>query len=230
MQGPKPPPTFQQGAPAPVDVPAAPVPAPPPEALAQAHQWVTHSPDLQFQFEAPQPPPTPPDLDWLANLLNFLGPVLRLVFWAAIAIAIGALVLFVAREILRAKFPGRFRRKAKRDAPVEWRPEAETARALLEDADALAAQGRYAEAAHLLLLRSVDDIEGRDARLLRPSLTSRDIAELEALPGPARGAFGRIADVVERSFFGGRDVDADGWAECRRAYADFALPGHWSAA
>lgn len=206
------------------------VAAPASDSLVQAHQRITHSGDLQFQFERAEPPPPPPDLDWLAQLLNFIGPALKLIFWAAIAIVVGAVVLFIVREILRAKFPDRFKRKTKKEGPVEWRPEAESARALLEDADALAAQGRYAEAAHLLLLRSVEDIEGRDDKLLRPSLTSRDIAELEALPGPARGAFSRIADVVERSFFGGRDVDVGGWSECRRAYADFALPGHWSVA
>ena len=237
LQGDKPPlfdpgkPPAPDGAPA-FAPPAAPpvAPAAPSSALAQAHDRLMHSRDLQFQFETPQPPTQPPDLSWLARILEVIGPLFRILFWVALAAVLGAILWFVAREVLRAKFPDRFKRKAKKEPPVEWRPEADAARALLEDADALAAQGRFAEAAHLLLLRSVEDIEGRDAKLLRPSLTSRDIAELEALPSPARGAFGRITDVVERSFFGGRDVDAGGWAECRRAYADFALPGRWSPA
>src|SRR3546814_13432258 len=41
--------------------------------------------------------------------------------------------------------------------------EAGPARALLTEADALAAEGRFAEPAHLLLHRSVADLEGRTA-------------------------------------------------------------------
>jgi hypothetical protein len=67
-----------------------------------------------------------------------------------------------------------------------WRPDAAVARVLLADADALAAKGRYAEAAHLLLRRSVQDIEGSRPRLVRPALTSRDIAAHPGLPDAAR--------------------------------------------
>jgi len=36
--------------------------------------------------------------------------------------------------------------------------------------------------------------------------------------------------VVERSLFGGRDVDAGDWSECRTAYTDFAKIQTWKAA
>lgn len=209
--------------------PTAASPQPASESLARAHESLLRDREIQFQFDAPAPPPEPPRIQWLADLLELIGPVLRYVFYAAMAIVVLAIVWFIVREVLRAKFPDRFGSRKPQSEEVEWRPEAEEARALLEDADALAAQGRYAEAVHLLLLRSVDDIDGRSAGLLRPSLTARDIAELQALPGAARTAFGRIAAVVERSFFGGREVDAAGWSECRQAYADFAFAEHWSA-
>ncbi len=111
---------------------------------------------------------------------------------------------------------------------MDWRPDEAKARALLEDADRLAAQGAYDEAAHLILYRSIDDIEGRRPRLVRPALTSRDIAALEAVPGAARAAFSRITQAVEASFFGGRSLDRDGFAECRRAYEAFAFPEAWA--
>jgi hypothetical protein len=62
---------------------------------------------------------------------------------------------------------------------------------------------------------------------VRPALTSRDIARLDAMPGEARTAFGRIAEAVERSFFGGRAVDADVFGRCRADYQAFAFSEGW---
>ena len=117
--------------------------------------------------------------------------------------------------------------------PVEeeesWAPEAAPARSWLREADALAAQGRYAEAVHHLLFRSIEDIGRRRPRLVRPALTSRELAAAEALPPPARSLFARIAGLVERSLFGGRPVEAGDWTAARSAYADLVLPGTWRA-
>ena len=96
---------------------------------------------------------------------------------------------------------------------------------LLADADALAAQGRYDEATHLLLRRSVQDIAGAKPRLVRPSLTSRDIAVHPDLSAKARDTFAAIARTVERSLFGARRLSETDWSAARAAYADFALPG-----
>lgn len=197
------------------------------DAVARAHEGLVRDGSYQFSFDAASPPPERPrGLEWLEDLLALLAPVLQWVFWGAVALVVAAIVLWVVKEALGARFPS-LRRKAKTEAAPEWRPDVAVARALLSDADRLAAEGRYAEAARLLLLRSVDDIEERDPRLLRPSLTSRDIAALEALPGPARSAFGFIAGVVEIGVFGGRPVNAHAWGQCREAYARFALPEGW---
>lgn len=196
--------------------------------LAEAHARLLADRGYQWEFTAVTPPPPPPEsLAWLAALLRAAAPVVTWIFWGVVAVVVALIVLFIVREIARSRFPHLFRRKPKEGAVQPWKPEAAAARALLSDADALAAEGRYAEAARLILLRSVDDIQGRDPRLLRPSLTSRDIAALQALPGAARQAFGFIAGVVELGFFGGRPVNADGWRECREAYARFALPEGW---
>lgn len=109
-----------------------------------------------------------------------------------------------------------------------WVPDAAPARALLAEADALAAQDRFAEAVHLLLIRSVEEIQRRRPQLVRPALTSRDLAAIRGLPGTPRMLFAGIARVVERSLFGGRPVGADDWQQCRAAYADFALPRAWA--
>jgi hypothetical protein len=52
----------------------------------------------------------------------------------------------------------RDRRPREAAAETEWTPDRAAAIALLEEADRLAAEGRYGEAAHLLLQRSVHHI------------------------------------------------------------------------
>lgn len=114
-------------------------------------------------------------------------------------------------------------------AEDEWVPHEESARSWLEQADALAREGRYAEAVHHLLLKSVDDIASRRPELVRPAVTSRELAAAQALPAAARSLFARIAALVERSLFGGRRVGEGEWQDARSAYSDFALPRAWRA-
>jgi hypothetical protein len=94
--------------------------------------------------------------------------------------------------------------------------------ALLDDADRLAAEGRYDEATHLLLQRSVGLIAAARPDLLEPSATAREIARLPALPETARRAFSVMADRVERSLFALRRLTPDDWHAARAAYAEFA--------
>jgi hypothetical protein len=194
------------------------------DALARAHAGLLRQGDLQFDF-ASFTPPKPPD--WLKPLLQFLtslAPVFKWLFWIGLALGVGAILLFVVRELLAARFPS-WRRKPKPAAEPEWRPPAGRARTLLEDADRLAAEGRYGEAVRLILFRSIEDIDQRWPNQVRPALTSRDIAALSILPAPARSTFSGIARVVEHSLFGGRPVAPDEFAACRAAYQAFALPG-----
>jgi hypothetical protein len=216
-------------------------PAPSQEALRAAQARLMGDPSLQFSFDkAPKPPPPPhlPHwLDWIVPVLRVLGRFiawiaqgLGWVFLAGLAVAVAMVLFFIGREIIRARWPDLLKKKPGKAKPavVDWRPEAAAARALLEEADRLAAAGRYAEAARLLLHRSIEEIDGRRPRLVRPALTSREISGLEDIPEAARTTFAAIAGVVERSFFGGGDVDAAGFAECRRTYEAFAFPGAWA--
>ena len=212
--------------------------APSPQALAAAHARLLQDKSLQFQFAVFQPPKNihlPGWLQWFNRaagaVINAIGAGLGWIFWGGLALVLGLVLFFIVREIARSRWPGLFKRtrKAKpREAPLDWRPDPGMARALLEEADRLAAAGDYAGAAHLLLYRSIQDIEGRRPRLVRPALTTRDIAGHADVPTPARHAFADIADVVEKSFFGGRSVDAGAFAACRRAYEAFAFPEAWA--
>lgn len=196
--------------------------------LARAHARLLHDPSLQFAFLQPRALRPPPGwLKLVGELIQALAPFMQWVFWGGLALAALAILVFIGREVIAVRWPGRKAKPPAAAAAADWRPEPAKARALLEDADRLAAQGLYAEAAHLLLHRSIDEVEGRRPRAVRPALTARDIAGLDSLPAAARGPFELIAGVVERSFFGGRPVDAASFAECRQAYQSFALPEAW---
>lgn len=198
-------------------------------ALADAHTRLLADERLQFDRVGFTPPEIPAWLYWLRDALSAMRPVLEILFWAGLALIVGALAFLIIREVLKLRLPRAKPRAPTLSSETEWRPDETTARNLLAGADALAAEGRYAEAAHLLLLRSVEDIEIKKPRALKVSLTTREIAGLAGLPEAARPAFIRIGEVVERSLFGGRPVDAADFAECRRAYAAFALPERWRA-
>jgi hypothetical protein len=204
------------------------------KALAMAHARLLSDHATQFAFTA-LPPDPKLELPkwwkvlgrWIGIAAKFIAPYAIDLFWIGLGAAILAAVFLIAREVLGARFPLR-RRTRPRPSPADWRPEAFKARALLEDADRLAAQGRYDEAAHLLLLRGIDDIEDKRPRLVKPALTARDIAALAAVPAAARDAFAQIATVVEKSLFGGRCLDAGAFAQCRAAYEAFAFPKAWT--
>lgn len=192
--------------------------------LAAAHRALLHAHGLQLDFKAAPTPPPPPA--WLESLFEFMGglaPILKFVFWGGLAVGAVLIVWFVAREVLASRYT-----KAPTAAPADWRPDAGQARALLEEADRLAAAGRFGEAIHLLLFHSIDDLSGRRPGLVRPAFTSRDIAGLEQIPATPRDAFARIAERVERSFFGGRAVGSDEFSQARGDYEAFAFPEGWS--
>ena len=192
---------------------------------AAAHRALLQTHGLQLDFKAAPQPPEPPG--WLVDLLRGLaqmGPVFRFVFWGGLALAVLMIGVFIYREVVAS----RFKAAEKTTAQADWRPEPEQARALLEAADRLAAEGKFAEAIHLLLFRSIDDLAGRRPGVVRPALTSRDIAELPQLPENARGAFASIARRVEMSFFGGRGAGPEDFGGARGVYEAFAFSEDWA--
>lgn len=202
-----------------------------PERLGAAHRALRADTSIQFDLPGRMPPPKPPA--WLKPLLEFLewlSPAFPYIFWGFVALAVLLILYFILSNVEGFEWPWQRRHRGDETVEDQWRPEEAAAREYLAEAEALAAQGRYAEAARLLLKRSVDDIARRLPQFLKPSLTARDIAGADELPGAARPAFSAIADVVEVSAFGSRGVSADAWAACREAYGRFALPATWARA
>jgi len=154
----------------------------------------------------------------------------RILLWTVIALGAAALSWALYNRIRHGEWRLTLPRLASADdleVEEEWVPDSAGARSWLEEADALAGEGRFAEAIHHLLFRSVEDIARRRPALVRPALTSRELAAAQAIPGRARALFASIAQTVERSLFGGRSVAKSDWLEARTAYSDFALAAAW---
>lgn len=195
------------------------------EKFERLHRDLLTDPSLQFQFEKAEAPPVPPS--WLEPLIRFLeaiSPFLSYIFWAGIAVVVGLIVYALVREVMRRLPQHTDEAAAETDIAVpEYRPAAARAHALLEEADRLAAEGRFGEAVRVLLHRSIEDMEAVFPTAIVPSMTSREISTIEHLSAHGRSTFVKIAQAVERSLFAGRPLTADVYADCRRAYEGFAL-------
>ena len=204
---------------------------------AFARDWQALRADGQIQFAPVSAPPRAEPPSWLTELFDFLGRLFspladllgalgrvlgmsgQMLTWLLIAIGAGVLAYLAWRLVE----PYRLRRRDNEPAAPAWAPDTGEALELLEHADRLAAEGRYDEATHLLLKRSIGQIAAARPDWLEPSSTAREIAALPALPDAARGAFATIAERVERSLFALRGLSADDWHASRAAYAEFAL-------
>ncbi len=197
-----------------------------------AREWkaLRESGDIQFETLPPLKPPQTPEWlrdlgEWLRRILEPVGNALGM-SWPVIQnvlIALGILLALIVLWALLRPLAERFLNRKPHANQEDWAPGRDAATALLEDADRLAGEGRYDEAVHLLLQRSVHHIAEAQPDWLHPASTAREIAASPLLPSRAREAFGVIADRVERSLFALRALDERDWTVARAAYADFAL-------
>lgn len=201
------------------------------EAGERAWQTARAMRDIQFAPVPPHKIPPPDAPEWLKAIFRFLAklfePLGRLLGqgWSVVEMILAALavigVLWIAGTLVWRWWQARTPKvAAAADAPIIDRT---AALALLEDADALAAEGRFGEAVRLLLQRSVHHIASTRPDWLTPSSTAREIGAIPGLSASAKQAFGVITREVERSLYALRALAADDWQRARAAYAAFAL-------
>ena len=183
----------------------------------------------QLQFELAAQPETP-TFKWLQGLLEAIGRILVLLypffiilFWGFVILVVG-LLLYVIITSIRSFHVARRQKQEDDEDTFTYRPTQAQAIILLQEVDALAAKGLYAEAVHQLLFRSIQDIGIAKPNIIRRSYTSREIAEISSLAPDTRHAFALITAEVERSYFGGRNLDKSAFDKCRAAYAELASP------
>ncbi len=185
--------------------------------------------DIQYTPLNPVITPPAKNPQWLADALAWLArgfaPVGRwlVLHPGAVAIGLGGLVVMVLGRLAWIIWRDRYQSPPGADTPA-WTPDPIQAVALLADADALATAGRFDAAVHLLLQRSFDAIAHARPEWLTPASTAREITGIDALPAPARTAFGVIAREVERSRYALHPLGGPDWDRARAAYCAFAVP------
>jgi hypothetical protein len=157
-----------------------------------------------YQAELPERPLSnveiPIDLGVLADLA-----LVTLVALGVAALILG--VLWLARNLSSKEM-----RSAATGQPgsLAEEPANETGPSLAE-AERLAAEGRWSEAVHTLLLIAVRRLCARFSVPQASSRTSRELCRALPLQGEAREAFTSLVRTVEISLFGGTPLGPDDW-------------------
>jgi len=150
-----------------------------------------------------------------------VSPLAYLAQWLLWGLAILAVVVFLgvlAREAWRVPGTG-----AEADGQHEARGSPAELGVPLADAEALAAAGQYAEAIHVLLLRTLEALARRADTALAPAWTSREILGRLPLAETPRGALSDLVSEAERCHFGGAEPSAADFVRCRERFHTFAL-------
>jgi len=147
--------------------------------------------------------------------------LLQVLLYGALLVVVGLGVFWLVQVFSGyrrdAHLPARARAEGTRLVPLEAR--------LLEDAESLAAEGRYAEAIHALLLRVLEALAHGAPRRIGPGLTSREVARALSLAEPQAAALDALVEVVEGCLFGHAAADRRDYESCLRGYQLLAEAG-----
>lgn len=150
-----------------------------------------------------------------------LAQIASLVLWMLVGVAVVMIVFLLVQGL----------RQRGREEVAAPEPDAEddgaaerAARVVrpLGDAEALAAQGRYAEAIHALLLRTIEELARTLPTSLPHAFTSREIVRRVPMPPRARDALSELVAAVELCYFGARMPGAAEYHTCRARFQEFA--------
>lgn len=147
-----------------------------------------------------------------------LSAVMRMIVYAVLAVAIVMIGIWLFRDLRRGsdgeKLEGEEMPQATVDEAVLERP--------VGDADELARAGRYADAIHTLLLRTLVELVRATKTRVPASLTSREILERVPLVPAAREALYQLVSTVELTYFGDDVPGQADYERCRHEFQKFA--------
>lgn len=146
------------------------------------------------------------------------------------ALGVGLAIFWLARELTgyQGDAPGSAEGESGDDRPRDG-PDRAVVERPLGDADELARQGRFGEAIHVLLLRTLQELARRLPERLPSSLTSREIVSRVRMPDDARSALSVLVGAVEVSHFGAATPGSAEFQQCRHHFQTFAeayMRGH----
>lgn len=189
-------------------------------------------PTLQFELAQPKVREIKPKRKRSKTFEAFTakgGAAMKLLFYGICAVLVATVLFFILREFIHIRFASKKATTEEEEEEIPlYVPDTDSARVLLGDVDTLAKEGKFADAIHTLLFRSIQDIEDNRPHSIRQSFTSREIAELKILSPEARTAFSQIGRVVEEGFFGNRPLGKAEFDICREAYVQFTRPKAWA--
>jgi len=138
------------------------------------------------------------------------------VLWVVVALAL-AVLLYSLRDLVPL-FALRAEESPNADESTSAGIAGNDPTMVLAAADELAAQGRYVEAMHALLLRGLADIRARLDEPFADSLTSREILRSTWLPQGARESLRDVVGRVEWTYFGERPAGHEDYVACRTSF------------
>lgn len=148
-----------------------------------------------------------------------LGPIIELFVYLLLAFGVVFLGYLLVQRFRRGWGGWAGPAPATDEPPAAPKPDRPArAAAPRDDAERLAAEGRWAEALHALLLQAIRLLAARLPAPPPPSSTSREVLRLVPLSGEARQAFAGLVQAVELSLFGGAPVGPEEYAENRERY------------
>lgn len=174
---------------------------------------------LKLQTEIPSGqelmPPTPGKNSPLSSL-NFSPSMARWLFWTSVLAVVLVVVFNVNGNLWSFSRSRRLSREENAAAPsagaaarmVQARSEAEV----------LARNASYAEAMHVLLLQSVNELRLRLDTPISAALTSREILLGLGLSARLRENFADIVGRVEISYFGPHEPAEEDYLACRKSF------------
>ena len=186
--------------------------------VAQGRDQVLGSGDYQTDRPAPREP------EEQSEPFQLPEGLVEAILWTIAGIAVVMIALFLY-NVFQNRAGLRINLDRSQPSPrlVETaasEPQRALAARTLEEADALAAEGRFTEAIHLLLLVAMDRLKRELGNRLAPALTGREVLRLAPLPKAVVDPLSRMVSLSEIKHFGGRDAAAPDYAQCR---ADFLV-------
>jgi hypothetical protein len=164
-------------------------------------------------------PRSPLKIPYNANvvrLIDFARRYAQLILWCSLGVIAAAVLWNLKNNLWSASRSRKLAFSRKDETPsADAVARMENTQA---EADDLARSGSFAEAIHVLLLRSVNEMKKRVNLPIAASLTSREILRQIDLSPEERSVFATIVDSVEISYFGSHRPGEDEYTTCRRSF------------
>ncbi|MDR1083979.1 MAG: hypothetical protein LBP22_03760 [Deltaproteobacteria bacterium] len=143
---------------------------------------------------------------------DFLRGLLKVVFVVVVGL-ISVIIFWSIWQHVRKS-----RKEKKEDNVPESAPLVRTLDRIYEESLALAKKGRYAEAIHQLLLKSLEEFQKRQKTFFPRHLTSREILAKLQLGPPVEPALAFMVQKTEISIFGLYEPTEKDFSDCRDSY------------